>query len=77
MITTQNYAYNKLSVAIDIIICMDLYYCFLELGMKLLCSKNWALCFWAVLQKSPIIVWENAYIIPKIMPLILANNAIC
>jgi len=33
----------------------------LYVGMRLLCSKNWALCFWAVLQKSPIILLRNAH----------------
>ena len=30
--------------------------------MKLLCSENWALCFWAVLRKSPIMLLRKCLI---------------
>ena len=33
----------------------------LWVGMRLLCSKSWALYFWAVLQKSTIMLLRNAH----------------
>jgi len=32
-----------------------------SLGRRLLCSKNWALYFWAVLQKSPIMLLRKYF----------------